>query len=355
MGAERITGLDLARALSIFGMIIVNFKISMTADQGGPNWLIGLAGLFEGRASAVFVVLAGFGFTLMTRRARAGDQEELSGIRRVIWKRSVYLALLGSLLLWFGWTADILHYYAVFLFMASFLIRAQNWLLAMLTGVLVVGGQLLQFMMDYTRGWDGVFHAYTEFWTLPGFLRNLGFNGFHPVVPWFAFFLMGMLLGRSRLSNMKIRRTWMLGSLAALCAAETLSIFAMKIGEGYIGREAVVYLFQTKPMPPNFCYMISSISSAIVFILFCMAVTEFSPARRLVGALTRTGQMALTHYVMHIIIGLGILELLGILENGSLSFAVIYSVGYFIVVVFLSVFWGARFTRGPLEAVMRKL
>jgi uncharacterized protein len=31
---QRVTGFDLARALAIFGMVIVNFKIAMNAETG---------------------------------------------------------------------------------------------------------------------------------------------------------------------------------------------------------------------------------------------------------------------------------------------------------------------------------
>ena len=41
---RRIAGCDIARALAIFGMVLVNFKIVMVAGQNGPKWLVFLAG-----------------------------------------------------------------------------------------------------------------------------------------------------------------------------------------------------------------------------------------------------------------------------------------------------------------------
>jgi uncharacterized protein len=66
---QRVTGFDLARALAIFGMVIVNFKIAMNAETGNLL-LMSFAGLFEGRASALFVILAGVGVTFLTNKAR---------------------------------------------------------------------------------------------------------------------------------------------------------------------------------------------------------------------------------------------------------------------------------------------
>jgi len=40
----RIEGYDAARALAIFGMIVVNFKIVMGSGASGPRWLVPLAG-----------------------------------------------------------------------------------------------------------------------------------------------------------------------------------------------------------------------------------------------------------------------------------------------------------------------
>ncbi|MDQ0177823.1 putative membrane protein YeiB [Bacillus chungangensis] len=69
---KRIEGLDFARALAMFGMLIVNYTIIMGAGGNGPYWLVWFTELFEGRASAAFVVLAGIGVALMTRKARNG-------------------------------------------------------------------------------------------------------------------------------------------------------------------------------------------------------------------------------------------------------------------------------------------
>lgn len=44
---ERITAFDFARALAIFGMVMVNYKLAMQAESGGPVWLQAIAGLLR--------------------------------------------------------------------------------------------------------------------------------------------------------------------------------------------------------------------------------------------------------------------------------------------------------------------
>ena len=64
---KRVIGYDLARALAVIGMVVVNFKIAMGAEQNDPAWLVGIVGLIDGRAAATFVVLAGVGLSLPHR------------------------------------------------------------------------------------------------------------------------------------------------------------------------------------------------------------------------------------------------------------------------------------------------
>ncbi len=64
--SKRIVGLDIARALAVLGMVIVNYKVVMVSNAT-QGWLATTTGLLEGRAAATFVVLAGIGLSLMTR------------------------------------------------------------------------------------------------------------------------------------------------------------------------------------------------------------------------------------------------------------------------------------------------
>ena len=87
----RIVGLDIARAFAIVGMVIVNFKITMSAETSGPQWLRTFAALFDGRAAATFVILAGIGASLGSRRAREnGDQSARRAAQMTLAKRGLF-------------------------------------------------------------------------------------------------------------------------------------------------------------------------------------------------------------------------------------------------------------------------
>ncbi len=69
-----------------------------------------------------------------------------------------------------------------------------------------------------------------------------------------------------------------------------------------------------------------------------------------------TGQYALSFYVAHILIGMGIMEAFGWLESGrALGFALLYSTAFYGAGMLFTWFWRKRYKRGPFEALMRRL
>lgn len=353
---QRITALDYARAWAIFGMIIVNYKLAMLAENDGPVWLRAAANLFEGRASALFVVLAGFGISLMTAKAiNSSNKDVIRQTRNTLYRRAVFLFISGLFLLIMGWSADILHYYAVFMLAASMLITVSDKLILCLSAVILFTSQLWLILFDYSRGWDNTFHEYTDLWTIQGFARNLIFNGFHPIFPWICFFLIGMWLGRKRWLYSEKRQKVLIYSLSLTVFFEGLSYFLIKWTSPILDTDSANYLFTTKPMPPTMLYVLSAASLAVAFITFCFYLVEKLESLYLTKALIHTGQLSLTHYIGHVLLGLGILEAVGYLENGSLIFAIAYGCGYFVFAIVFSSIWRKKIKRGPLELLMRKL
>ena len=92
---QRIVGIDVARALAVIGMIIVNFKVVF--GQSGRHWLKTAVSIFDGKAAATFVVLAGVGLALMTNSAiKNNDLTKLKRARIRIIKRAFFCSLSES-------------------------------------------------------------------------------------------------------------------------------------------------------------------------------------------------------------------------------------------------------------------
>ncbi|MCL1694619.1 DUF418 domain-containing protein [Lysinibacillus sp. BPa_S21] len=355
---KRIEGLDFARALAMFGMLIVNFKIIMGAAGNGPDWLIWFTGLFEGRASATFVTLAGIGVALMTRKARDGAELSIIKENRVkLWKRSAFLFTLGLLLYVADWTGDILHYYGVYMLIASFLIVASTKRMIILSSLFLITSQILQVTMNYLKGWhpEQLFMEYLDFWTIEGFIRNLLFNGYHPVFPWVCFFLLGMIFGRLDLSKKAVRNKMLYISLFSLITIEVLSKVLMRLSLSVLDGNSAEFLFQTGPIPPNILYILSNSASAIIVIVASIYIVEKFAEQWLIKSLIQTGQLTLTHYVSHVFNGVGLLALFNRLENQTLAFSLVFTILFFVASIFFSVLWRNKFKRGPIEWIMRKM
>lgn len=187
---KRIVGVDVARALAVMGMILVNFKMAF-GDHGSES-LRFFVSLFEGKAAATFVVLAGIGLAFMSNNAsRKNELEKRMETRVRLVKRALFLFVVG-LLYSTIWIADILHFYGIYMLVALLLISSSKKLIFRTAIGIVSIYPLLMLAWSYDEGWDFNTFEYTDFWSIEGFFRHLFYNGFHPVIPWSAFMLIGL-------------------------------------------------------------------------------------------------------------------------------------------------------------------
>ena len=352
---KRITGYDFARALAIFGMVIVNFKIVMGAQKAGPHWLLDLFGLLDGRAAATFVVLAGAGLSLMTRRARLNhDAQGLATNRTRLLKRALFLFVVG-LCYTPLWPADILHFYGIYIAVGALVLAASDRRLWGLAAAFVIGFMLMLFVLDYETGWDWETLSYSGFWTARGMIRHLFYNGFHPVFPWTAFLLIGMWLGRKDLRDAGIRKRVLLLGLIVAVLAEGVSWWLVGAFSTGTPDAEIAVLFDTEPMPPMPLYLLAGAGTAIVVIAGSIALTERFATAGWIRPIVSTGRLALTLYVAHVVIGMGTLETLGMLENQSPPVAIGSALAFCVLAVVFAHAWKQRFQHGSLEWVMRRL
>ena len=68
-----------------------------------------------------------------------------------------------------------------------------------------------------------------------------------------------------------------------------------------------------------------------------------------------TGQLALTIYLAHVLIGMVILDAFDRLDDQTLGWAALTSLIFSTAAVAFSWAWRRRFSRGPLEALMRRV
>jgi len=355
---QRVNGFDLARALAIFGMVIVNFKIAMNAETGNV-WLMKFAGLFEGRASALFVVLAGVGVTFLTKEVR-GSRDRIQ-----LYKKRVLLIKRGLLLITIGliftpiWEADILHFYGFYFLIAAVIFGMKDRALLLISAVIMLIFPVLMLFFNYEQNWDWSTLAYASFWSFDGMIRHIVFNGFHPIFPWAAFLVFGMWLGRQNLSDRLVRNRLLVWSLITFLVTECGFYWLRSIvGDGSVLEmtpDEVTFLFSTSIIPPLPQYILSAGSSAVVVLVACLYCSEIFSESRINKWLCQTGQLSLTLYVAHVIIGMGLLEAIGRLEHQTIDFSLFSARIFCVGGIVFSLVWLKLFKTGPLEWIFRKI
>lgn len=210
----RVYGLDVARSLAILGMLVAHFGGEAAVLAGGDDWAVRVVRFVDGRAMPLFVVLSGAGITLLLRRSTR-PVRELAG-------RAVLLLLAGLLLEYTTSVAVILQCYALF-FLLALLVRrlSDRWLLG-LAGLIVAAGAATRMFLaphlpkafEHVGGLSEHIGALRVVLRPDVLLSELVLTGLYSVLPTFAFFLVGMWLGRRDLSSKRLRVGLLLGGAA---------------------------------------------------------------------------------------------------------------------------------------------
>lgn len=216
--------MDAARGVALLGMVAVHV-VDPTTAAGDPHPVfLG----FAGRASVLFVLLAGVGLALSTGGTRPAEGARRAALRRRITRRAGLLFVVGLACGALGTpVAVILGHYALLFLLAVPLLGLRAPALGAIAGAwLVLGpvavfaastaGQALlgrdEFLLD-ARLW---LSPMPEDLLTPGvLLADLVVTGYYPVLSWGAFLVLGLALGRLPLDRARVA--------AALLAAGALA------------------------------------------------------------------------------------------------------------------------------------
>jgi uncharacterized protein len=355
---QRIIGFDLARAYAILGMYIVNFNFSfgsvMTPTEPFGHFL----NIFTGNSTAIFIICAGMGVSLLTNK-NDYNKEEKARLKSKIIKRSWFLFALG-LLLYNWWSGDILHFYGGYMHIAAFLlfVPKRYYLWGSLIAIIIF--HLLLLVIPIETSWDFTIFKYQDFWTPIGFLRNTFYNGWNSIFPWLSYFLIGMWLGRINWQDKLTRRNIFIVGLVIFILIQVLRLLAK---QHYFNPFWSDYIM-SEYFPPFLPFILITISFAFMVISICMYIGEKFPTSNIILALTKTGQMTLSHYVIHLTLGMIIMAKLtnkhytGLLEDETPTLPIyifLYSILFYAFSILFSVLWSRKFKNGPLETLMRKI
>ncbi len=353
---HRIVGIDMARSLAIFFMVIENYKNAMEA-HGGPGWLASFFTLIRGHAAPAFVTLMGVGLALLAHKAlETGDPVLRRESTSRIIKRGVFLVVLG-VLNYQIWPGDILHFYGFYMALCALFLFRASWTPLAAAAVVVMLTYALGPFVDLMAGWENGFRWYNGYLTPRGFMRNTFMNGYHPVFPWTAYALAGMWLARRPIFDNAGRRRYLLIFIP-------LAVF-FKIALSLPGFERIYFVTDTAAgfdsgiwrlllMWPHPLHLLLNQLVAIAAILVCLELAERFRTSRIIEALAATGRMSLTHYLAHTTLVLGPMFLLDVLPQSRMTSFVI-ACAFFAAAITFTLLYSKRFKLGPLEALMRRV
>ena len=349
----RIAGYDLARSLALFGLVVANF--SGDIEHADFYWLHS----FIQERTIAFLVLGGVGISLLKQRdQRTNDAHRSADSRKRLVRRAAFLLVVGiccNLI----WHTNFLCRYSICIAIGALLLTVSNrWLWSLAFVFIAIWAVFVFLVSDYKVGWDWSWKTLWEgdLWTVDGMLRFLIFSRPHIVFPWAAFLLIGMWLGRKDVQNPKTRRNVFFGGVAIALVLECAPWLLLRCAIWLEFRPdfSVSAIDAVWSLLFTLHYFFARGGSAIGIIGGSLMLTEKYPSAKWTRPFIATCQLALTLYVVHLIIGGGLLKTLDVLDK-TLPFAIGSAVIFCICAVVFSHFWTKRFARGPLEWGMRRI
>lgn len=336
-GQSRLTGIDLARFIAILGMVMVHFGPNPVPDTT-------LGTIYEvshGRASILFVLLAGIGITFLSRStASTGAFTSTAHILA----RAAILLPLG---LWLQ-TLDhgvliILQFYAAYFVFGSLVERLPGVPLLMLAIAFALFGPILYESAVINRPeW---FQARAPALGDPAekILRDVIVSGYYPLITWAFPLTIGIWLGRQNLSRLAVRAGMMMAGMVMLIGTS----FLARIGTSYQIFDLQLQM-SNEPHSQNHLWIVGATGSALMVLSLSLLLVDLLP--RILWPLIAAGQLALTIYVGHLLI---LHRYTNLLRQETVEAAIV-SVGTFMTLaVIASTIWRMRFSRGPLETLFR--
>lgn len=340
--AGRLLGLDAARALAVAGMIAVNVGPA-PEEVGGTGLWERLYALPHGRASLLFVLLAGVGVSLLTRgvRENRGQGREAMAWMRLSWRAGLLLVAGLALQLLDHDVSVILPVYAVLFVLGGLLMKAPD-------GVLL--GAALVSLLAAPPLWLALRHDDVVepdlLMPIPRIVEALLISGPYPVITWTAPFVFGMWLGRRAVGERGVQVWMALGGAVVSVVASVVSTVGTRLfhdSEAPVGPSMLLTSVAHGQMP---LWLVSGTATAVMLLGIALLVTARLP--RLTWPLVATGQLALTVYVAHLVV----LTLIRPAPH-DLAQGVVITVVLVAGAVLAATLWRALFSRGPLEALLR--
>ncbi|MEX5300308.1 heparan-alpha-glucosaminide N-acetyltransferase domain-containing protein [Kocuria sp. CPCC 205292] len=233
---RRSVGIDAARGLALIAIMCVHILPMSYAATGRPtvSWI-----LFPGDSPALFALLAGTGLAFTSGGRRPYRGREMTAARAGIVVRALLLLLLGLLI---GLLMppeppayNILIYFAAYFLLAlPFLGLGPRALFIGAAVFLVTGPLLLHLLADVLPEWSSYNPTFATLAAEPlAVLGQLLLTGTYPALPYLAYVLTGMAIGRLNLRRRDVQVRLLVVGAALAVTAKLVSRQLLYAGDVY--------------------------------------------------------------------------------------------------------------------------
>jgi uncharacterized protein len=378
--AKRITELDIIRGVALLGILIVNMGLfSFPALYLEPlkSWpalsdsvvILLIRFLGEGKFISMFSFLFGLGFTIFIQRAATKTKDPAWLFAR----RLLVLLGIGLIHAHFIWYGDVLCMYSIAGFMLLFFRNSSpekvlRWALSLLVmpvvllliGYGIIGPALLTEVapdipsaMDTAKQALAVYRSGTfyqifmqngiDVWT-----TRMGYMLILPQI--FAMFLLGTYAGKRQLfQHIQQHLGWI----------KKVAVWALLIGMITTVTEFVYVASPSDSLAFNLSQLIGNYfggaSFGIFYICGILILLQHLKWRKILTPLAAVGQMAATNYILQSVSCVVIFYSFGVGWYGNTSpvRGMWITMALYSVQVWISNWWMARFSYGPVEWVWR--
>ena len=313
-----------------------------------------LTGPLTTRFAATFVLVAGIGVSLFTQRAReSNNRADIQHARIVLLRRGALLYFVGYFVQWV-WPGTILFYYGAYFIIAAAVFAWSSKRLIALGGVSIIIAAGLSWWRA-SQLLDGNNTRWLS--PSPNSPRNLLIRTFvdytHPVFPWIAFFIAGIVLGRHIHHLSKIRLPLMFFAILVVLTTHVAN-FIFAPASQIADRDFVVArLLSTQPLDRGMLFSLGTLATAIVALCLVSLVVDRLPRLTLTQIIARAGRMTLSMYLLHVIFFNLVVHRLHWVGATGLDTALVLSLSFYVVALFLANGWNKRFGLGPAERAYR--
>ena len=336
-GGGRLLALDAARGLALAGMIVVN--VGPTTVNGVWERLY----LFPyGRASVIFVVVAGIGMGFFLRARPGRGRRSMT----LVWRAGVLLA--GGLALQ-TLTSDvgvILPAYGL-LFLSVLLLQYLPPAALITSAVAMTALGPVLYLQHATSESAAAHPGLVQLGNSSiEILHGLVLSGRYPLVTWAVPFVLGMWVAHLDLTHpVVIRRLLVWGTVSAASGVAlsqiALGLLGAAANDGYL-RLLTGAAHGQMPL-----WLLSSCGGALFTIALLLRL--WPKIQRVAWPLAAAGQLALTLYVLHVLV----LAVIALPADVPVSTGAAISAVMIVACLALASLWRHRFSIGPLEWVVR--